>query len=172
MNLTLKIDLWKDRSRLGSAHLVTAAGEELLGPLDCLAISDNFAAIAHGNPLHDPLKQFGNTPTGLYLATLIPAAVADLNGYGPERRILLVPKAGPCVLAESEPNNRSGLLCHGGALNPNYRAWHGLRPTFGCVRFTDAGMKSILAILDKYAVARAETFEVSIEEKDSQTTAS
>ncbi len=163
MNLTLKIDLWKDRMRLGAAHITSAAGEELLTGLECLGVADNQAAIAHGNPSKDPLRPFGNTPVGLYHGVIIGAAVGDPNGYGTERRILIVPKSGPCVLAEAEPNNRAGLLCHGGALNPNYKAWHGLRPTFGCIRFSDMGMKAILSVVDRY---KGSEFDVSIEEKD------
>ena len=146
MILTLKIIFPKDRMKLGRASLVRDDGTVILADMPVLGISDNAAAIAHNNPTHDPLKPFGNTPTGLSkLVKLSPRA--DVDAYGPNPVYSMDPVSGDILKAESAPYFRSGLWHHGGALNPAYTQWKGLRPTYGCVRH----LNSNLALINGYA---------------------
>lgn len=140
MELAITVRLHKDRYRLGEAAL----GAVNICP--CLGISDNSQAIAHGNPSRNPLLPYGDTPTGVYTGTVIPPG--DVDGYGEYRRIFLTPVSGDGVLAEQAPGMRAGLLVHGGELNPLYTWWDGLRPTYGCVRVPDDGMKAIMEVVD------------------------
>lgn len=149
--------LHKDRYRVGVLTVtLSPAGVGLVtgvvATCPCLGISDNAQAIAHHNPARNPLLPFGDTPTGVYMGTVIPPG--DVDGYGVNRRIFLTPVSGDGVKAESAPNNRSGLLIHGGKLNPVYTWWDGLRPTYGCVRVPDDGMERVLEVVDKNSGAR------------------
>lgn len=149
MDFTITVTLHKDRYRLGNLVIPQPASDPLpIGPIvlcPCLGISDNSQAIAHHNPTRNPLLPFGDTPTGVYHGTVIPPG--DVDGYGVHERIFLTPVSGDGLVAEQAPNNRSGLLIHGGKLNPAYTWWDGLRPTYGCVRVPDDGMGRILAVV-------------------------
>jgi len=153
MNLTLNAILPKDRMKLGRFYLVASDGTRLIDGRPVLGKSDNLAAIQHGNPEHDPLKPFGDTPLGLYQCVVIPPS-PNWDSYGPNRRILLVPKSGPCVAAEAPPGNRRGLEWHGGKVNPAFaKIWDSLRPTDGCLRSHDEDMAAIGAFYDQYQPA-------------------
>jgi len=150
--IDIEVAIHKDRYLLGALSvLAPQAGEpkfSVVATSPCLCISDNAQAIAHGNPTRNPLLPYGDTPTGVYMATVIPPG--DANGYGVNRRLFLTPVSGDGVKAEQPPGNRAGLLVHGGALNPHYTFWDGLRPTYGCVRVPDDGMKRILDVIDQH----------------------
>jgi hypothetical protein len=145
VELLITVRLYKDRYRLG--QLVQGG----VNVCPCLGIADNSQAIAHGNPARNPLLPYGDTPTGVYTGTVIPPG--DVDGYGEYRRIFLTPISGDGVLAEKPPGNRAGLLIHGGKLNPLYTWWDGLRPTYGCVRVPDTGMKAIMDVVDQNPAA-------------------
>lgn len=151
--MRLTITLPTERTKLGSATL----GGTVFA---CLGKSDNQTAAAHNNPTRNPLLPFGDTPLGTYIGTVVPAG-ADTAGYGPNKRILLTPVSGDCVKAEK--NGREGLMCHGGDPNPEYTQWGGLRPTFGCVRLSNADMGTVLA-----AILGAERLDVVIQAQASQ----
>ena len=137
MNLTLNVSLKQDRTKLGYATMVDADGTVLLDTVPVLAKADNATAAAHGNPDRDPQKPYGDTPTGLWTATVIPPG-GDEHAYGPIRRLLLAPKSGPCTTAK-----RESIECHGGDLNMAYLQWKYLRPTHGCLRFTNSDIATI-----------------------------
>ncbi len=147
MEITITATLHKDRYRLGN---LTVADPKQMGGVvalsPCLGIADNSQAIAHHNPTRNPLLPFGDTPTGVYWGTVIPPG--DVDGYGVHPRIFLTPVSGDGLIAERPPNNRSGLLIHGGKLNPAYTWWDGLRPTYGCLRLPDDGMARVLAVVN------------------------
>lgn len=147
MTATINVSLKKDRTRLGSAELIAPDGSVLAGPFPCLAISDNAAATAARNPTHDPLHTDGNLPTGTFRCTII-AAGLPTHSYGPGLRIELIGIAGDALRAAQ--NGRSGLLDHGGDLNPTYTQWDGLRPTIGCLRFKNEDLATLIAALAGY----------------------
>lgn len=158
VEIRITVSLHKDRYRVGVLTVAvppTMPVPQTPGPVvtcPCLGISDNAQAIAHHNPTRNTLLPFGDTPTGVYAATVIPPG--DVDGYGVNRRLFLTPVSGDGVKAESTPNNRSGLLIHGGKLNPAYTWWDGLRPTYGCVRVPDDGMARVLDVVDKNSGAK------------------
>lgn len=134
----LVVSLFRDRDKLGSYKLVNEKTNVTVQSGVVLGRSDNSAAKAHGNATRDPLKPFGDTPTGVWIATIF-AASTDTHAYGPNKRLLLSPVSGDAKAA-----SRTGIMCHGGDLNPVYKQWDGLRPTDGCLRFHDAEIKSII----------------------------
>lgn len=134
----LQVSLFHDREKLGSYKLVNEKTNVTVQSGVVLGLSDNSAAKAHDNPMRDPLKPFGDTPTGVWIGTLF-AASTDTHAYGPNKRLLLTPVSGDAKTAST----RTGIMCHGGDLNPFYKQWDGLRPTDGCLRFHDAEIKSI-----------------------------
>lgn len=140
----MKIDcvLQKDRRTLGTALIETTAG---VFHARCLGKSDNAAATAHENPLRDPLRPFGDTPTGVYEAVLTVVAggtkqtAAQKRSYGPNKRLVLNAVSGDALQAKK--NGRFGEMAHGGDPAAN----GGLRPTDGCIRFDDDTMVKIIA---------------------------
>ena len=153
VEVKITVTLYKDRHRVGVLTVTVPSDPGAMSvTCPCLGISDNSQAIAHGNPSRNSLKPYGDTPTGVYLGTVIPPGDAD--GYGVNRRLFLTPVSGDGVKAESAPNNRAGLLVHGGRLNPVYTWWEGLRPTYGCVRVPDDGMGRVLKVIDSNVGAK------------------
>lgn len=122
------IELYRDRNRGGNLRLDT--GERFR----CLGKSDDSAAKAHGNPARDPLKPFGDLPTGDYLAVRsVPknSTPEDIRSYGEGPVWVLNPKAGQAL--DSMLNGRYGLLIHAGATGAPM-PFGALRPTHGCLR--------------------------------------
>lgn len=126
------VTLTHDRTKLGTAAIFSDTGS-LLRSVRCLGKSDNQAAIFHNNPTRDPLKPFGDIPTGNYRGVVSVVHVPD-RSYGPHPVIVLNPVSGDCVTAQD--NGRWGLLAHGG--DPTNEG--GLRPTDGCIRFDNSSM--------------------------------
>jgi hypothetical protein len=143
LNLTLRYRIPANREKLGSCELVSSECELVLGPFICLARSDNQKAARAMNPTRDPLKPFGDTPAGLYRVSIEPPG--EIFAYGPGRRLLFQGIGGP---AKEAMHVRSGIMAHGGKLNPKYTWWQGLRPTYGCIRHLDADLEQILARID------------------------
>lgn len=152
MKATIKVSLLRDRTKLGTVLAMDEDGQILAGPFPCLAISDNAAAVSAGNPRHDPLKTDGDLPTGTYRCVII-APGLPTHSYGPGKRIMLTGIAGD-ALTVSKPDAvsgkpiRSGLLDHGGDLNPAYTWWQGLRPTHGCLRLKNEDMAVLVAAVE------------------------
>ncbi len=132
----ITVTIHKDRAALGVLICGTFTA-------DCLALSDNQAAVDAGNPTHDPLKPMGDLPTGTYRCQIVNAG-DPVHSYGPHRRLLLTGINGDALTAMAV---RSGLMVHGGDLNPAYTWWGGLRPTHGCLRLKDEDMAALLGLL-------------------------
>lgn len=159
MRFTCNVVLPKDRTMLGTFTVVDVDGNRIVGPFPCLGLSDHGAAAMQGNPTADPLKPFGDTPLGLFAATLIPPAgpaPSDVHSYGPYRRLALTPISGPCASMD-----RDGIEAHGGGLDPLRTKTQGLRCTHGCLRLKDA---DILPVLIK--LTGAEEILVNVTEAD------
>ncbi len=141
MPIQIKIDLLKNRMQLGTITVFDSAGTILTGPFEALGKADNAAATARGNDTRNPVRSYGDTPTGKYRGFLNQLARTPINDrtYGPQAIITLDPISGQAKTAKE--NGRFGLLIHGGDLNTSGR----LRPTFGCVRVANSSMVSILA---------------------------
>lgn len=145
MNILIRLP--RDRTMLGTIQLMTVDGSIILGPVDCLGKSDNEFAEEQDNPTRDPTRRGGDLPYGTYSckAVLFGADVTEqeVHSYGPHGFIRLTPTAGDALIAAAE-GKRSGLLIHGGALNPKYVQWHTLKPTHGCARVTNETIKAML----------------------------
>jgi len=131
--MMIKITLPKDRTKLGVLEIENKK-------FKCYGKADNAGAIKRNNPTRDPLKLFGDTPTGTYKC-YVTGPLSPPRTYGPHKVIYLGPEKGQCKKAEV--NGRSGLLIHGGDLGTKGN----LRPTFGCIRVSNEDMKKILDIL-------------------------
>ena len=146
MSLNIIARLPSNRELLGTLDLTDENGEVLLGPLECLARSDEAYAVACGNPSRNPLLKGGDLPTGKWLGTpkhFTPPVTESVNhSYGPYGYIALSAMSGDCL--EAQANGRAGLWCHGGDLNPKYTEWGGRRPTFGCLRLSNNDMYQLL----------------------------
>ncbi|MBX9603534.1 MAG: L,D-transpeptidase [Bryobacteraceae bacterium] len=138
MKTEILVILPADRNRLGRL-VVDTGGKMVFGPVDCFGRADDRAARARGNANRDPLKPFGDTPTGMYRCHLGSApAPAVTRTYGPHGWVALDPVSGPALRAKK--NGRFGLLIHGGDLNAAGR----LRPTYGCVRVSNGDMEGLM----------------------------
>ena len=118
----------------------------------CLGFADRLAAAKHGNPRCDPLKPYGDFPTGNYMA-IRTVSGHPYKRYGVGPRWALTPWGGDAVRAHK--NGRYGLLICGGALLPN----KDLRPTRGDLRVDDSTIM-ILADLAGYS-----PFSLSVKEE-------
>lgn len=140
--LLLVAILRPDRKAVGALSLVRVEGSIVAGPWPALGKADNETAAAHRNPSRDPLLPFGDHPEGRYRITRAVDTEGGNEGslrkYGPVR-LVLVPISGDCSKAAA--NKRSGLLVHGGALSEAGM----LRPTYGCLRTTNAAVVALAA---------------------------
>ena len=123
----------KDRMGEGSVEIVDATGSVIVGPFACRAKADNAGAIQHGNPTRDSLRPFGDHPSGAYVVRAIQHGKSPAHTYGPVF-MLLDPTGGDALQARR--NGRTGLAIHGG--DPGETMM--LRPTFGCLRVTNAAI--------------------------------
>lgn len=147
MKLTINVALLSNRAKLGTYSIVDDSGAVRFGPVACLGLADQTMATLHHNAKRNPLLPFGDTPLGLYRVTIIPAST-NTRSYGPNRRLMLTPFSGQCVVAEDAQHLRGGILNHGGDPNTAYAFWDSLRPTEGCVRLSNENMAAALAVLD------------------------
>jgi hypothetical protein len=144
--LKIVVNLPADRKQYGRLSLIDADGTVLFGPVSVLGKSDNQSAAAHGNPSRDPVKPFGDTPTGTFQCMLGKAGQLTqqlTHSYGPYGWISLDPQTGQALQAKQ--NGRFGLLIHGGDLNAQGR----LRPTFGCIRMFNPDLGKLLQTIGK-----------------------
>lgn len=152
---TIKVTLPRGRQFPGSLRLTTTsvggANTELtlFGPIPVLGRADSADAARHGNPDRNPLKPYGDTPTGTFACTVVGAG-DSLRSYGPHGRILLRAVGGAALLAAgdglaitTDDGHRAGLMIHGGAPGNG----GGLRPTHGCLRLSNENMAALLAVL-------------------------
>jgi L,D-transpeptidase-like protein len=123
----------KDRLAEGTVEILDAAGSVIAGPFECRAKADNAGAAQHGNPTRDPLRPFGDHPSGSYVVQAIEHGKSPAHTYGPVF-MLLDPTDGDALQARR--NGRTGLAIHGG--DPS--ATMMLRPTFGCLRVSNAAI--------------------------------
>lgn len=149
-DLIIRVELSTDRRQEGTLSLVDvrnpAAPKKLAGPFVALGKSDNKTAADHANKDRDPLKPYGDTPTGEYeiprLVSTGGTTAYKASSYGGEGALVLSPTSGDAKTAAK--NGRTGLLIHGGDPNKQGR----LRPTHGCVRLSNADMKKLVAALN------------------------
>lgn len=132
-----------DRSQQGK--LQAFVGQAQIGEWPCLGKADNARAKQSGNPTRDPLKQFGDTPTGTWKVR-VGTVQTDIATYGLLAPFTLWPSGGAALESHSPTNRRTGIWIHGGALN----AAGGLRPTYGCIRVHDATMDALHALARKH----------------------
>ena len=114
----------------------------LAGPFQTYGKADGQTAAANGNSTRNTLLPFGDTPLGTYA---VPGMEVTGDGtgrsthsYGPNGAIRLNPTDGDAATAAIA--GRQYLLIHGGDLN----AAGALRPTNGCLRLSNADMKSLI----------------------------
>ncbi|MCA9805817.1 MAG: glucosaminidase domain-containing protein [Cyanobacteria bacterium HKST-UBA02] len=131
------IELPKDRAKVGRLTVVDWKAEIIAGPFPALGKADNKAAITNGNPKRNPIKPFGDTPTGLYELS-ITDPLTPQESYGPNSTLRMTPVSGQALKAKL--NGRRGLLIHGGLPGAGRR----LRSTHGCVRLFNEDMKLLL----------------------------
>lgn len=130
------------RTFLGILTLTDSAGDVAAGPFPALGKADDGTAKEKGNATASPTLPFGDTPSGSYRFVLI-METGDTTkhtaySYGPHGAIVMDPLSGDALTAKQ--NGRKGLLIHGGA--PSKKG--GLRRTNGCIRLSNADMKSLL----------------------------
>ena len=142
-NTKILVELPPKRTKVGLIS-IRQDNRQIWGTAACYGKADDQSAAAHGNPLRDPLKPFGDTPLGVYNCVIGRPALTPkiVHSYGPNGYIVLQPVSGAAKLAEK--NGRFGLLIHGGDLNAAGK----LRPTFGCVRVPNDKMKLLMAAIE------------------------
>ena len=121
-----------------------------------LGKADNARAAREGNPTRDPLRRFGDTPTGVYrLSKAGPWAPASTYGVYPV--LVMTPVSGDALRSHQGAHPRRGLAIHEGAPGQN-PATAFLRPTFGCLRVSRDDMGQIWTLARTFG--EPETIEV------------
>lgn len=132
----------KDRFRPGRFWLTDDAGTVVFGPVPCRGEADNSGAVAHGNPIEDPTKAYGDHPAGSYRVLEVFWDPQPVHSYGPAF-LKLEPTGGEAFTARV--NGRSGIGIHGGDPGPNGE----LRPTFGCLRLSNENIQVVAHVVDE-----------------------
>lgn len=135
--MRLRSRLPRNRWQTGRLWVEKDDGSVMVGPWLCRGKADSQFALQHHNPDRDPLKPFGDHPTGTYTVAALVHGKLPESTYGP-CFILLDPIGGDALKAEEA--ERRGLAIHGGQLTPD----GSLRATEGCLRTTNAAV-AILA---------------------------
>lgn len=123
----INVQFSADRSQFGSLALYNASGISQMS-ISCLGKS------AYG---YDMYTTNGHTPTGTYTGYLY-GPVSPESSYGPYKVIAMTGVSG--VIVES---GRSGIWIHGGSPASTGSATYPLRPTYGCVRITNANQNTL-----------------------------
>lgn len=153
--MTLLATFPTDRAQQGK--LQAFVGQSMVGEWPCLGKADNAKAKASGNPDRNPLKQFGDTPTGTWKVR-VGVGQTDIATYGPLAPFTLWPSGGQALASHAPSNRRTGIWIHGGALNKA----GGLRPTYGCIRVHDATMEALHSLARKHGpIDMLETKEIA-----------
>lgn len=142
--MRIVITFQRDRSQLGRIEVFAPNGTKL-GSFPALGKADNQEAARRNNPDRNPLRPFGDTPTGTWRAT-VGKVMPDTSTYGIHAVIWLWPTGGDALTSHSPLNRRTGIWLHGGSLGPAGQ----LRPTYGCVRVHDGTMARLHGWIRQY----------------------
>jgi len=151
----IEVRLPENRDNYGSLTVLNGLGIVIYGPVPVLGRSADYLASRNGHSNRNSLRQYGDTPLGVYKGVAKPSSTRRYNGrkysdektrsgllsYGNEGLIALDPIAGDALSAK-ENGGRAGLLIHSGDLR-NKR----LRPTAGCIRMFPNHMKNVSSIV-------------------------
>lgn len=156
MGTIVKIQLPTDRKKTGMLTLVDATtGLTLFGPAPVLGRAARNTAAARGNAAADPLRPFGDTPTGTYNVNNIvkngAGTTRPVLQYGESGSIVLDPSAGDALTAKN--NGRTGILIHAGRhANSSVVAPNALKPTNGCIRMRDWDLNLLIDAIKNNAI--------------------
>ncbi|MNI16099.1 hypothetical protein D3C73_694240 [compost metagenome] len=132
MGYHIIVNLLEDRTKLGTLKVYASDGTLKFGPVQALGRSaDNI----------DWDQTNGHTPSGVYDAVVVAAGSSEYS-YGPYKRVSLDPVSGNALIAEN--NGRTGLMIHGGDPASTGAVSYPLRPTYGCVRLSNANQKTLI----------------------------
>ncbi|HEY2511015.1 MAG TPA: hypothetical protein VGI39_09175, partial [Polyangiaceae bacterium] len=128
----------RGRHTSGRAVFLGGDGAPRLPPFAILATADRAAGARQGNPRCDPLRAFGDTPTGVYLvAGALPPRRGGLGA------LILAPAGGAAL--DALRAGRTRFLLHGGRLDLRGE----LRATFGGVRVSDTDLAALFAAINR-----------------------
>jgi len=134
-----------NRRNLGQLTLFDEKGDLAVGPFQVLGRSSNKwwdkeikKTVYNPNKGRDPVKKFGDTPTGTYGVEII--THPNDSTYGPHF-IKLDPTGGDALVAEA--NGRAGIGIHGGGTNPIFGNGK-FSSTKGCVRMLDGDIQLLV----------------------------
>jgi hypothetical protein len=143
------VEFGADRNVCGALSLVDDQGSVICGGFAASGRSTRKLSERHGNPLRDPTKIYGDTPTGVYRVVRLIASVPDPDGaherFGPHGVVVLEAVSGDAALADA--NGRFQLWIHGGATTAD----GALRSTAGAIRLKNEAMAELVSHLEGLA---------------------
>ncbi|MHB1843304.1 MAG: hypothetical protein ACYCWW_00535 [Deltaproteobacteria bacterium] len=138
------------RDRCGRAVVLGGDGQSLLGPFRVLATASPRVAARHGNPDRDPMRRFGNPPSGSYvIASVLAPGTSHRRPvrFGPLGGFVLDATGGQA--AEAQRRGREAIVLHGGPKDRRQR----LRPTRGGLRLSDADLSALVTVINERQAA-------------------
>jgi hypothetical protein len=164
--LIVRVVLPVNRRVSGTLEIVAASGAVTWGPVECLGLTNQMFATAHGNPARLGDLPFGDIPLGWYRARLsVPPALPWLRPTnalktecGPGGWIALEAIAGTALAARER--GAFGFTIMGGEIGAGDR----LRPTLGGLRLRDADMVELRDEINGRATETSEILCCILEE--------
>jgi hypothetical protein len=130
-----------DRDYKGVLKMYNGSGTLVFGPVEALGRGSNHADNDFDHSNWDMTN--GDTPTGGYNASVVDAGTPS-SSYGTNKRVLMDPTSGNALIAED--NGRTGIMIHGGdAATDSSATWYPLRPTYGCIRLSNANQATLIS---------------------------
>ncbi|MET1174529.1 L,D-transpeptidase [Paenibacillus amylolyticus] len=133
-----------NRDNKGSLKVYSDNGTLVFGPKDALGRGSNDPK--NGNDHTNWKLQNADIPTGV-AKTVVYAKGSSESSYGPHKRVWLNQAvSGNFLIAEQ--NGRSEIMIHGGdPATSSSLPWYPLRPTYGCIRLSNADQKALIDVL-------------------------
>jgi hypothetical protein len=143
------IRLPSDRTKVGELSLYSDEGLVIAGPFPAIGrssqgVADHPPGGTAPNPTRDPIRPYGDTPTGeYYFRDIIPSGDGTTHAassYGSSGVIRMWPSGGQAL--EAERNGRTAIFIHAGDLYQGR-----LKGTSGCIRLFESDMAQLVATI-------------------------
>ncbi|MCL9662177.1 L,D-transpeptidase [Paenibacillus hunanensis] len=146
MNYHIMASFPTNRDKKGTLKMYNNTGALVFGPVEALGRGSNDPA--NNNDHTNWRLKNADVPTGQYQTVVVDPGSSSYS-FGPNKRVWFNKAlSGNAVTAES--NGRSEIMIHGGdPATDSSLSWYPLRPTYGCIRLSNANQSALIAAIAK-----------------------